>query len=1024
MSSGFDVFVSYAHADRERACELRDALVRQGVSVWMDDGEIEVFASISSAIEDGLRRSKALVVYYSSAYPASSPCQWELTVGFLAAQRGGADPRRRVLVVNPEPDARHVQPVQLRDARAAPSPAPGDGEAHDALARRIASHVATLDGELAELGRSVRRRWFGQRPVQAARFVGRATDMWRVHSALTGEEVGLIADVRGDPTVQLTGIGGIGKSLLAAEYALRFGAAYPGGTFWLRAHGHDDAGGALSDGARDALRDTQLLAVADALGLDTRELSAARLPAALGRELDERAQPFLWVVDDLPGRLGHAALERWLAPGSCGRTLVTTRGRDYAASGAHIELGELGEDDGVSLLALHRPPDGPDELAAARRLVADLGGHALALDVAGAALATQAGERPYAAYRDDLADLDRDALELAARFAGLLPGGHEPSIAATIVRSIERLGEDGRDFLRLAAAVPGEPIGAGLVSGALATADGLDDDAAAARAAEGARDAMALSLAEPAGEREAWQVHALVCRTVRLLERASPRLAALTGAATTQLTRTLRELASQRRLADGTLLAQARRLASPPRDASHAALLSAVAAHDHARGDHASARAHLEEVLGLRRQLFGDDDEVTLEVMHNLAVELSHTGDPDGARELEEEVLARCRRVLGEQHLGTLKAMGNLAWSLHRDGETARAQSLLADVLAGRRDRLGADDPDTLMTLSAIARMRGDSGDLAGARELGEQALARLRHVLGPEHPDSLIAMVHLASTLTALDDLPAARALYDEVLAGRRWALGDDHPDTLYAMRSLARALEAEGDLAGARAAFEALADAAWQVDATEHRDALAALGNLALRLGDAGDHDAARAVQERVATASRRAFGDEHRKTLVALANLAATLHAQGELAGARRLKEQVLQARRRVLGADDPETLQSMNNLAVTLTVQGELPAARRLLESVIERRERVLGEDHAYTVQSLANLAGALQAQGDAAGERALLEEVVRRRRRALGEAHADTLHAMYRLAHVLYELGDQAGAVALAERIVAVRGDGA
>lgn len=99
---GVDVFVSYAHdPDQERALALGDALAAEGLVVWLDR-EIETFASISAAIENRLARSKALVVFYSHAYPARRACQWELTAAFLAAQRGGDNPRS-VLVVNPEP---------------------------------------------------------------------------------------------------------------------------------------------------------------------------------------------------------------------------------------------------------------------------------------------------------------------------------------------------------------------------------------------------------------------------------------------------------------------------------------------------------------------------------------------------------------------------------------------------------------------------------------------------------------------------------------------------------------------------------------------------------------------------------------------------------------------------------------------------------------------------------------------------------------------------------------------------------
>ena len=47
--AALEVFVSYAHADRNRVLEVRDALVAKGLGVWLDDAQIETFASISVA---------------------------------------------------------------------------------------------------------------------------------------------------------------------------------------------------------------------------------------------------------------------------------------------------------------------------------------------------------------------------------------------------------------------------------------------------------------------------------------------------------------------------------------------------------------------------------------------------------------------------------------------------------------------------------------------------------------------------------------------------------------------------------------------------------------------------------------------------------------------------------------------------------------------------------------------------------------------------------------------------------------
>ena len=1000
----FDVFLSYAHADGERVLALRDALAAQGLAVWLDDSGIETFESISAAIENGLARSKALVAFYSCVYPTRRPCQWELTAAFLAAQREGGDPRRRVLVVNPEQDADHVQPVQLRDALFAAAPSVDDGDAHDELARRIAAHLERLDGELGEPGVSSLPRWFGRRPVGAARFVGRVTDMWGVHSALSVGDVGLITSARGDPAVKVTGMGGIGKSLLAQEYALRFAAAYPGGVFWLAAHGHDDTGEALSAEARDAERDTQLLAFATDLGIDTARLTPEQVPAALARGLDARGERFVWIVDDLPGDLDGAELERWLAPGRLGRTLLTTRSHDYDAIGAQIDLGVLSAQEGFELLAKHRPPVGPEEEQAARRLVEDLGGHALALDVAGAALRAEQGLRSYAAFRDALADPSADELELATEFVGELPGGHEGSITTTLARSIKRLDDAGLDFLRLASRLAVDAIPADLVVEVFALTDGLDEDKARRRAVAAMHDAASRSLAE-ATDDGARRVHTLVSRTIRLLEPASSRAAALADTAITALTRRLNASAGGRVSADSTTLAQARHLAAPLADERQATLLLFIASHDFYRGDLRSARSLEEQVLAASRRLLGAEHPTTLSTMNNLAATLRAQGDLDGARALHEQTLAARRRLLGDEHPTTLQSMNNVASTLWAQGDLDGARTLLERVLAASRRVLGDEHPTTLQSMNLLAATLHAQGNLDGARTLHEQTLAARRRLLGDEHPDTLQSMNNLANTLWAQGDLDGARTLLEQILAASRRLLGAEHPDTLQSMNNLAATLHAQGNLDGARTLHEQTLTAHRRLLGDEHPTTLTMMNNLAETLHSQGNLDGARTLHEQTLAAIRRVLGDEHPNTLQSMNNLAATLHAQGDLDGARTLHEQTLTAHRRLLGDEHPDTLQSMNNVASTLWAQGDLDGARTLLERVLAASRRVLGDEHPTTLLSMNNLARTLEAKGNLDGARTLHEQTLAARRRLLGDEHPDTLASERALTEVLRQFGD-------------------
>lgn len=144
----YDVFLSHAWADGERPAQIADALRAAGLRVWFDAEEIDDFESITARVVQGVAQSKALVAWYSKTYPLRRACQWELTAAFLAAQRDG-DPRRRVLVVNPEKGADHIHPVHLRDEKFLR--APDNNGQMQKLVQSIVQQVAILDCLLADI---------------------------------------------------------------------------------------------------------------------------------------------------------------------------------------------------------------------------------------------------------------------------------------------------------------------------------------------------------------------------------------------------------------------------------------------------------------------------------------------------------------------------------------------------------------------------------------------------------------------------------------------------------------------------------------------------------------------------------------------------------------------------------------------------------------------------------------------------------------------------------------------------------
>jgi hypothetical protein len=212
-------------------------------------------------------------------------------------------------------------------------------------------------------------------------FVGREDDLERLHRMLQEQRT---VGVR---PAMLSGLGGIGKTQLAAEYAHARRASYPGGVYWVNAAA-EEWGATI---ARLAVE----------MGLEASEGPEAerqiQLIARFKAHLHARPDALL-VFDNVsnPADL-HADHGGGLVPANLGcRVLFTTRRRDVGGRFGSIEVSVLPEDAALELLlsSLARRPlwegrvsaEAAEEIREARAICRALGGLPLALVLASAFL--------------------------------------------------------------------------------------------------------------------------------------------------------------------------------------------------------------------------------------------------------------------------------------------------------------------------------------------------------------------------------------------------------------------------------------------------------------------------------------------------------------------------------------------------------------------------------------------------------------------------------------------------------------
>ncbi|MEJ2749696.1 MAG: FxSxx-COOH system tetratricopeptide repeat protein, partial [Anaerolineae bacterium] len=112
-------------------------------------------------------------------------------------------------------------------------------------------------------------------------------------------------------------------------------------------------------------------------------------------------------------------------------------------------------------------------------------------------------------------------------------------------------------------------------------------------------------------------------------------------------------------------------------------------------------------------------------------------GDLAGARPYYEWALAVRETVLGADRLETAQALNKLGHLLSDTGEIEQARVHLERALAIREAALGPEHPDVADSLDLLGNLLGNAGDDEGARPYLERALAIRENTLGPQHPET-----------------------------------------------------------------------------------------------------------------------------------------------------------------------------------------------------------------------------------------------------------------------------------------------
>jgi hypothetical protein len=822
--------------------------------------------------------------------------------------------------------------------------------------------------------------WGSEIPFRNPHFTGREAELRMLREQLQGSGSAVIRQ----PPSALYGLGGVGKTQIAAEYAHRYTEDYEL-VWWVRSDQEDSIQASLVGlGTRLRLpdvspgdRDRSLRLVIDAL------------------QSGEPYSRWLLIFDDAtqPNKL-----RRYIPQG--GHVIVTSRINEWrqVLNTDGIEVREFARADTVKFLRKRVPQLAPyvDDPAAEAAVAADadrladvLGDLPLAAEHAASHL-SQTGI-PVSEY---IGAFERDAHALLGQDADMFA----TNLAVATTWSVARLSlsPEARELFQLLAFFAAEPISEEnlIQSGRVAFDPELPAPlqkvlSSRTELKRAQRELARFSFINVYGQRNVVQLHRVVQAVTRArLEKESPELArtlrqtvfALLAATDPEspereqndpvYERTIRHLLptgaleSDNKRLRNLIINQVRRLRmrggnrealrlgeaalerwkAEPDDIQTLAMAVEVGVAKRVLGQLDEAFTLNADTLQRLRDNYGEDDDTYLICANSYGDDLRMLGRYNEALEHDLRLLPAYDRVFSPGQFRPLIMRNNIAIDFRCVGRFAEALEYDTLVATELERYFGASDQQIIGSKFGIARDLRRLGRydeaLVVSREVADLMEARNE----PWSFTRLLTYSGLAVSLRRVGFYVEAHDLAEDVYRRYVEYAGEEHRATLVMATNLMCDRRVVDDLVPASELGEATV-AAWEKVAGQgHPNTLNAKANLAVILRMRGYPAAAQEMNQAALDGFRRLYDYDHPNMLLAMTNLASDLAAVGDVQRARELGEEVVAKSRDIRGPGHPATLAASANLALDLRATGNRDAARELETQTLAAYDEQLTQEH--------------------------------------------------------------------------------
>jgi len=759
-----DFFISHRGSDTKWAGWIAYALKEEGYEVILDAWDFRPGGNIPLQMDRALRECERTIAVLSPDYFTSGYTQAEWAATFWQDPEGLEG--RLVPVVIEKTELRgllgSIHFIDLTDV--------DEATARRRLVCGVKGESVWPDSSPEFPGRSEDRPPFPGLPPhwnvphnRNPNFTGRGDLLTALHEQLNSGEATAV-------TQAIKGLGGVGKTQLAVEYAYRHRDDYEI-VWWVRSE-------------EPAKLAADYAGLAEHLGIE-QEQDQKKVIAAVRQALQQRGR-WLLVFDNVPE---PKDVKGYIPQGGSGHVIVTSLYQAWGGVAKPLSVEVFERPQSVEFLCKRTGQCDSDSADAVAQACGDL---PLALECAGAYI-----EKAGLSLSEYVTRFEEHESELLQNAQP--SDDYEYPVGKCFDLSIEQLeGESDAavQLLNLCAFVAPDDIplevirdGTEFVPEPLASVvtDGMSLDGPIAAL-------LRYSLVERDADKDALSVHRLVQAVVR--DRLSEEGKKTWAAAAVRIVSKAFPYDSD----DVTTWDDCSRLLPHAlASAGHAEKLK-VAAKASARviaqagtylwgrAQFSEARTAFERALPLAESGYGNETPEVASIINNLGSVLEDMGDLKSAKANYERAQVIDEKAFGPDHPKVAIRLNNLGSVLWAMGDLEGAKANYERALEIDEKAYGPDHPEVATDLNNLGTLLEDKGDLEGAEANYERALEIGEKALGPDHPSVAMRLHNLGGLLAKTGEVQKGHACLRRALRIFQEFLGDEHPKTQTVRRGLER--------------------------------------------------------------------------------------------------------------------------------------------------------------------------------------------------------------------------------------------